>query len=299
VRAATITATVGLMVLAVGLVGCGRDSGHGPGSVVASTDVWGSVAQAVAGQHLPVKSLVTSAAADPHSFEVSPADAAALIDAKLVVYNGGGYDHWVDDVLAGHPDVPSVDAYSLLDAAALGEPKPANEHVFYNIGTAKAVAATIADRLSSTDPANAADYRANAEAFARSADAIAATEHGIGAAHPSASVVATEPVAHYLLVAAGVTDRTPAGFAAAVEDGHDPSPADMAAMLDLINKRQVAALLFNPQTATAATTQLQTAAQRAGIPIVAVTETLPAGTDYLSWQRQTADALAAALQPSR
>ncbi len=298
-RAATITATVGLMVLAVGLVGCGRDSGHGPGSVVASTDVWGSVAQAVAGQHLPVKSLVTSAAADPHSFEVSPADAAALTDAKLVVYNGGGYDHWVDDVLAGHPDVPSVDAYSLLDAAALGEPKPANEHVFYNIGTAKAVAATIADRLSSTDPANAADYRANAEAFARSADAIAATEHGIGAAHPSASVVATEPVAHYLLVAAGVTDRTPAGFAAAVEDGHDPSPADMAAMLDLINKRQVAALLFNPQTATAATTQLQTAAQRAGMPIVAVTETLPAGTDYLSWQRQTADALAAALQPSK
>jgi zinc/manganese transport system substrate-binding protein len=299
VRAATITATVGLMVLAVGLVGCGRDSGHGPGSVVASTDVWGSVAQAVAGQHLPVKSLVTSAAADPHSFEVSPADAAALTDAKLVVYNGGGYDHWVDDVLAGHPDVPSVDAYSLLDAAALGEPKPANEHVFYNIGTAKAVAATIADRLSSTDPANAADYRANAEAFARSADAIAATEHGIGAAHPSASVVATEPVAHYLLVAAGVTDRTPAGFAAAVEDGHDPSPADMAAMLDLINKRQVAALLFNPQTATAATTQLQTAARRAGMPIVAVTETLPAGTDYLSWQRQTADALAAALQPSK
>ena len=68
--------------------------------------------------------------------EAIPADAAAISDASLVVYNGGGYDAWVDGVLA-HSDVPTVDAYSLLDAAALGEPQPASEHVFYDLGTAK------------------------------------------------------------------------------------------------------------------------------------------------------------------
>ena len=130
------------VVLAMGaLAGCGerpRDT-SGPPSVVASTDVWGSVAQAVAGDDAQVRSIVTNGSADPHSYEASPANAAAIADASIVVFNGGGYDPWVQAVLDNHPDVPAVDAYSLHDAA--GEPQPANEHVFYDVDTAKAVAA--------------------------------------------------------------------------------------------------------------------------------------------------------------
>jgi zinc/manganese transport system substrate-binding protein len=43
------------------------------------------------------------------------------------------------------------------------------------------------------------------------------------------------------------------------------------------------------------TKQLQDAAQKASVPIVDVTETLPSGTDYLTWQRQTVDQLASQL----
>ena len=260
-------------------------------TVVASTDVWGSVASAVAGGHATVKSIVTSAVDDPHSFEASPAEAAEIADASLVVYNGGGYDHWVDDVLADHPDVATVDAYSLLNTSE----QPANEHVFYDPATAKAVASKIADRLAEVDPGHADDYRANAAEFGKQADAIAASERAIGQAHPGAAVVATEPVAYYLLLNAGVTDSTPQGFSSAVEEDDDPSPADVAAMLDLINTRQVSALLFNPQTETAVTKQIEDAARRASIPVVTVTETLPEGTDYLTWQRQTVEQLASQL----
>ena len=63
-------------------------------------------------------------------------------------------------------------------------------------------------------------------------------------------------------------------------------------MLDLINTHQVSALLFNPQTETAATKQIQDAARQASLPVVTVTETLPEGIDYLTWQRQTVDELA-------
>ena len=82
---------------------------------------------------------------------------------------------------------------------------------------------------------------------------------------------------------------TPEGFASAVEEGDDPSPADVAAMLDLINTRQVSALVFNPQTETAATKQIEDAARQASLPVVTVTETLPQGTDYLTWQRETVE----------
>lgn len=279
----------GLAAFALAVAGCGseHDSGHGAVSVVATTPVWGSVASAVAGEHGSVTSIESGANADPHSFEATPADVAAITDASLVVFNGGGYDHWIDDVIAGDPEINAVDAYSLRSHG-----EPANEHVFYDVLAAKAVAAEIAKRLGEIDSANADEYRANATKFGHQADEIAATERAIGQAHPSGAVVATEPVAYYLLRTAGITDRTPPGFATAVEEGDDPAPADVAAMLDLIDSGQVSVLLFNPQTETTATKQIEDAARRAGLPVVSVSETLPEGVDYLTWQRDTADELA-------
>ncbi|PBA33857.1 metal ABC transporter solute-binding protein, Zn/Mn family [Mycobacterium intracellulare] len=278
------------------LSGCGGHPAHPHASaVVASTDVWGSVARAVAGSHVAVKSILSGAETDPHSYEASPSDAAAIADAALVVYNGGGYDGWVDDVLARQPGARPVNAYSFLE----NDGQPRNEHVFYNLSVAKAVAATIADRLATIDPGNAADYRASAATFGRRADAIAGTEHGIAAAYPHTSVVATEPVAFYLLKATGLLNRTPPSFAAAIENETDPAPADLASVLDLIDRAQVSALVVNPQTSAAAITSLRDAARHAGVPVTEVAETLPDGADYLSWQRNTVERLLAALQSSR
>lgn len=278
------------------LSGCGGHPAHPHASaVVASTDVWGSVARAVAGGHVAVKSILSGAETDPHSYEASPSDAAAIADAALVVYNGGGYDGWVDDVLARQPGARPVNAYSFLENDGL----PRNEHVFYDLSVAKAVAATIADRLATIDPGNAADYRASAAAFGRGADAIAGTEHGIAATYPHTSVVATEPVAFYLLKATGLLNRTPPAFAAAIENETDPAPADLATVLDLIDRGRVSALMVNPQTSAAAITSLRDAARRAGVPVTEVAETLPDGADYLSWQRNTVERLLAALQSSR
>lgn len=291
-----------LIVLLVGsttLVGCGSGGAAHPqaASVVASTDVWGSVAGAVGGRHISVKSILSGANVDPHTYQSSPSDVASITDAGLVVYNGGSYDPWVDQVLAGHPNIKSINAFSF--APKPDNSAPPNEHVFYDMDVAKAVANAIADRLSSIDAGNAADYRANAAGFCRDADAIAGSEHSIAIRFPSASIVATEPVASYLLKAAGVVNRTPSAFSEANENGTDPSPADMAFVLDLINHHQVSALLVNPQTATPAINGLRDAARQAGVPITEATETLPNGTDYLTWQRNTVTALTAALQSGR
>jgi zinc/manganese transport system substrate-binding protein len=280
--------TLGVTLIVFTTAACGSASSpeeSGPPTVVATTDVWGSIASAVAGDHSAVHSILTSAAADPHSYEATPSDAAAITDATLVVYNGGHYDQWADDILLAHQGVTTVNAYSLTPAQPDGQ--PANEHVFYDLATAKAVAASIADHLATDDPANAAAYRDNATAFGTGADAIAASEREIGRKHPGAAVVATEPVAHYLLANSGITDRTPASFASAIEEGDDPSPADVAAMLDLINGHQVSAVVLNKQTETPVTNQIQDTARKAGVPIITVAETLQDGLDYLGWQRKT------------
>jgi zinc/manganese transport system substrate-binding protein len=104
---------------------------------------------------------------------------------------------------------------------------------------------------------------------------------------------------YYLLAATGLVDRTPSAFTAANEHETDPAPIDMASVLDLIKHRQVAVLLVNPQTSTASINGLEEAARKAGVPVAEVTETLPNGTDYLTWQRNTVNQLLAALRTSR
>ena len=66
-------------------------------------------------------------------------------------------------------------------------------------------------------------------------------------------------------------------------------------MNDLVAKRRIRVLLYNAQAVSPITAQLRNAAQKAGIPVVAMRETLPANLSFQQWQLAQARALAAAL----
>ncbi len=109
-----VTALAGLTAGAIALTACSSGETAAPGpddkiKVVASTSVWGSVAQAVGGDAVEVESIINDAGADPHSYESSPQDAAKISDANLVVLNGGGYDEFMTQVLGDNPK-PTVQA---------------------------------------------------------------------------------------------------------------------------------------------------------------------------------------------
>ena len=123
-----VTALAGLTVGAIALTGCSSGGPAAPGpndkiKVVASTSVWGSVAQAVGGDGVEVESIISDAGADPHSYESSPQDAAKISDANLVVLNGGGYDDFMTQVLgeAPKPTVQAVDSEQEPPAPPQGE----------------------------------------------------------------------------------------------------------------------------------------------------------------------------------
>ncbi|GAB2933742.1 zinc ABC transporter substrate-binding protein [Rhodococcus aerolatus] len=287
------------------LAGCAggttaADAPTGTLSVVASTDVWGSVAQAVAfglGDRVRVSSIVSDPGADPHSYEASPSDAAAVADADLVVVNGGGYDPYVTDVLSstGSGEKAVVTATD-VHAATGTEPTDDNEHVFYDVATVNGVAARIAEELGRLDPADAGTFTANVARFTEGSKQVAATTERIRSQRSGTQVAQTEPVAHYLLDAAGVVDATPTDFLRAVEDETDPPAAAVAATTDLLSAKRVAALVDNTQTESPVTERVRSAAQSAGVPVVGVTETLPAGTaGWVAWMKSQVDALATAL----
>lgn len=298
--ACRVALTAGGALAALALVaGCASSQDAGaptvPGAltVVATTDVWGSVVRAVAGPEAQVTSIIKDPAVDPHSYESTPADAAEISRANLVVANGGGYDTFVDKVTGADPAARAhtIEAFDLRTDKA-----DDNEHVWFDPTTVKAVAAQIAQRLGQAEPAQAAGLRQRAAAFDAQVDRIAAQTAAIGRAKPGTRVISTEPIAHYLLRTAGVTDATPQDFVDAVENESDPSAATLVQVGDALSARRVAALVFNPQTETPVVQALRDRAAGAGVPVVDVTETLPAGvTDYLQWVDGTRAALARAL----
>ncbi|MEV4240811.1 MULTISPECIES: metal ABC transporter solute-binding protein, Zn/Mn family [unclassified Nocardia] len=274
---------------ALALTACGSSKASDKPSVVASTNVWGNIAATIAGPDASVTALVTDPAADPHSHETSAVESAKISDADLVVFNGGGYDEFIEKAIQGK-DKHTVDAFE-----SRTNKSDENEHVFYDIGTVSAVADRIASTLGEIDSAHAGAYTDRAAAFKSQLTAITAIATKIAGEHPKTPVLQTEPLAHYLLVAAGTQDLTPHEFQEAIEQETDPAPAAVAATQDLLTGKKVRALVYNIQTQDKITKDLRALAQSNGLPIVEVTETLPDGVDYIQWQTKNAQALAAAL----
>lgn len=280
--------------LALGLTACGggntgSDTG-GKIDVVASTNVWGSVLSAVGGDQVAVTAIIDDPSADPHSYETTPEDAIAAQKAQLTLANGGGYDDFFGKLADQAASARKLNAY---DIGATGDE---NEHVWYSFATVAKVADQVAAELGRIKPDAAQTFTANATNFKAQLDQLTRKAAQIGSSHPGTKILVTEPVAHYLVQEAGITDATPERFSEAVEEETDVPPAAVAEVNDLITGKQVRALINNEQTVTPVTGQVVATANAAGVPVVGVTETLPAGTtDYIAWMTGEVDDLAKAL----
>jgi len=264
-------------------------------NIVASTDVYGSIASAIAGDHATVTSLINSPSQDPHEFEASARAQLDLSRADVILMNGGGYDGFMDVLLSGAHNSAATVLRAVDFSAKSDADITANEHVWYDLRTVRALADALAESLATIDPANARDYRANSQLFDSELGDLQARAHDIAAAHPGGTVLVTEPVPLYLLQDAGLTNLTPAAFSTAIENGQGVPPATMKDVLDLLASGEVGLLAYNEQTGGPETAQIVAAAKTHRVPVIAVTETLPAGLDYLSWMSDNIRAIAGAL----
>jgi zinc/manganese transport system substrate-binding protein len=145
-------------------------------------------------------------------------------------------------------------------------------------------------------PAAAGTFRANLGAFEAGEHRVSDVIARIRAKYAGSRVAYTEPVPGYLLDAAGLRLGIPASFARSIEDGNDPSPADNAAFETALTSHTVKVLIYNAQVSDAATEHLRDLAAGSGIPVVGMSETVPATQrDFQTWQADQARALLAAL----
>jgi zinc/manganese transport system substrate-binding protein len=274
---------------AAALAGCGGRSQGGGIDVVAAENVYGDVAAQIGGPYVHVTSILSDPNADPHLFTPRSSTGLAVARARVVIRNGLGYDTFVDKLLAATPAKGRI----VITAGTRG----ANPHVWYDPNVVRRLSAAVAGALGSVDPSHAQFFERRERRFLRSGiEPVLRAERQLRKDAHGEAVAYTEPLPGYLVAAAGLRNLAPPAFTRAIEDGSEPPPSAVAAMLSLVRGHEVRALLYNSQTVSPITARIRDAARTVGIPVVAVTETLPPGFTYQSWQLREVRALAAALR---
>ena len=300
--------TAALAVLsASALAGCGVGGNTGaavasgnaadcPGTVldvVVSVGQWGDVVRGLAGDCATVTTIVASSAVDPHDFDPRTSDLAAFARADLVVLNGAGYDHWAQDALAATDPAPAV--VSAAEVAGVPD-HGANPHLWYDPAVVQKTAAAVTSELSSLTPDAAAYLADRATTWQADLQPYLSAVQQLRRTAAGHTYAATETVFDPMATAVGLTDVTPEGYRRATSNEGEPSPGGLTAFTTALRDKRVDVLVYNTQTSGTVPEQLRSAAEKAGVQVVDVTESPPEdGGSFVSWQLAELTALSAAL----
>jgi zinc/manganese transport system substrate-binding protein len=247
------------LVALLALTGCSPakearwSAGSGPIKIVASTNVWGSVANLVAGDLATVDAIIYNTNQDPHSYELTARDQLLINNADIVIMNGGGYDDFMQQAIDADP-TPAITVDAFM---ASGDDLTRNEHIWYDVDQVGDVAAVIGAAIESVDESKfdevenrVADFRAQLAKRKAKLDENKAMLLVAYVTQEQLSVFLTEPLAAYLVEDAGYIDATPKEFSDAVEEDRDVPPAVMKESTDLIKRGGVGAIFLNSNTQT-------------------------------------------------
>jgi ABC-type Zn uptake system ZnuABC Zn-binding protein ZnuA len=231
--------------------------------VLATNGVLADITQNVAGDRLKVKTLIPQGL-DPHAFEPTPRDIAAVADSQVLVVNGAGLEEWLQDVLdnAGGERLVIEASQGLLSRAISEEEKvlldaheaaEGDPHFWLDPTLAMRYVENIRDGLAQADPAGAEVYAQNAQTYIDKLDELDAW---------AKQTLAVVPAERRLLVTnhesfGYFADRYGFQVVGAIipntSSSAAPSAQQMAHLVDQIRRMQVPAIFLetgaNPELA--------------------------------------------------
>lgn len=243
-----------LPILAL-IVACGNGQTADDGvQMVVTTSIWGDVAEEIVGEDGSVEVLIPRGS-DAHDYQATPRQVASLTEADLVVANGLGLEEGLADVLDSAAQdganvvelAPELDPLPFADhdgdtghAEAEDEHGDLDPHVWFDPARAGEAAVMIAEALTAVDPN--VDWHARAEEY-RAEMTQLSTEIETALAHVPDSrrkLVTNHEALGYFANTFGfevVGVVVPGGSTLA-----DPSSAELAALVDVIETEQVPAI---------------------------------------------------------
>ena len=268
--------------------------------VIASFYPLAEFARRIGGDRVDVRTLIP-AGVEPHDYEPSPRDIVTLERARLLIYNGAGFEPWMARLL---PELRStvVQVNATAGMALLhpewssGGPDP---HVWLDPVRAQEQAARVLAGLIAVDPAAGARYERNARGLRSALEALQARyEQGLRACRRK-EFVTTHAAFGYLAVRYGLRQVPIAGL----DPESEPSPARLRLIIDFVRRSGATVIyseaLISPRTA-------ETVARETGArvevlnPLEGLTrDELARGLDYVTVMDANLNALARGLDCHR
>jgi ABC-type Zn uptake system ZnuABC Zn-binding protein ZnuA len=177
-----------LLLLAVLASGCGgKTAAPSTQAVTAVENFLADIAQNIAGNRMTVRPLIPYGI-DPHEFEPSPKDLAAVAQSRMLIVNGAGLEGWLSQALnnvggnrilvtAAQGLTSRVSGYGADNPASTGtaatiSPTSIDPHFWLDPVLVKTYVKNIRDGFIQLDPSGQDDYQRNAAAYSAALDAL-------------------------------------------------------------------------------------------------------------------------------
>jgi ABC-type Zn uptake system ZnuABC Zn-binding protein ZnuA len=262
--------------------------------VTTSTDLQ-SLVSAVAGDRVRVTSLAP-AVHEPHAVEIKPSQLAEVKGADLLVRIGLDHEPWLARVLeiareprlapggSGDLDVSrSVHLLQTETPRVRGERGGhvhgfGNPHYWLDPENARAITASIAERLARLDPADGARFDLNRQRFLAALDARLARWLAATAPYRGTRAVVVHESWPYFAERFGLV------IVAAIEPapGVPPSPSSLAALTQRMKAARVPVLIAEPESDSSVIRQVTARSGARAVVLIPSVGGDPAASDYLS-----------------
>jgi ABC-type Zn uptake system ZnuABC Zn-binding protein ZnuA len=291
------------LALVVLVLACSSpSSAGGRTSVVATTTVLADLAAQVAGPDATVDALAP-AGASIEDFAPKPEDAKRIANARVILVNGLALDRWVEPLLRNaSKDARIVTLSDDLPRLGVGESANpdinanGNPHYWFDVKYAKVYVERIRDALVAADPPHSAGYESRATTYLGELDRLDAQVRANVAQIPPArrKLVTSHDAFPYYAAAYGLSV---VGFTQP-EEGKEPSPAELADLVELVKREQVPAIFSEAQVSPRLA---ETLAREAGVKTIVTdlpTDSVgaPPADSYIGMMRVVTDKIVQALR---
>lgn len=207
--------------------------------VVASFTVLADVVQQVGGNHVQITSLVPPDG-DPHEFEASPQDAENLRSADVTFISGEGLERWFEKLAkaSGYQGKPVVASTGITLRQRERRGKLSDDpHVWNSPTNVQVWVTNIEKALIAADPADEADFKANAEHYVQELKDLDLETRAKIASIPSArrKILTSHDALGYFGRDYGIEFLSPLGLSTETE----ASAADISKLIDQVRKEHV------------------------------------------------------------
>ena len=234
-------------------------------TVIASTNVWGSVAKQLGGRYVDVTSILNNTGTDAHDYEPSTNDISKFQHAQVAILNAAG-----------------------------GKKTGDNPHVWFSAAVRNKTADEITAAYIKLMPSEKAEFEKLNKDWHTEEDDLEAQLQTVAQADGKMPYGAIESVGDYLAQDMGMTDVTPKGYKNATSNESEPTASDIKSFTEALKKGDMKMLIANSQEKSQLSDQLTDAADSGNIPVVDITEQMPSQYKTLNeWLKAIAEQIQA------